>query len=164
MTDVEKQIRLVNDFHIEAVLIGGFAAFIQGASNLTRDLDICYSRDDANLVRIVEALRSVAAALRGAPRELPFVLDERTLKRGLNFTFETNIGDFDLFGEVQGVGGYAECLRNSDEASILGARYHILSLEKIITAKEAAGRPKDLLALPELKAILELRKKGKTPG
>ena len=75
--------------------------------------------------------------------------------------FETNIGDFDLFGEVQGVGDYTQCLSESDGAEILGAQYRILSLEKIITAKQAAGQPKDLLALPELKAILELRKTGK---
>ena len=161
MIDVEKQIKLVSDFQIECVFIGGFAAFIQGTSTLTRDLDICYARDDANLARIVKALRSVSASLRGAPKDLPFVLDVQTLKNGLNFTFETNIGDFDLFGEVQGVGDYAQCLLESDEAEILGAQYRILSLEKIITAKQAAGRPKDLLALPELKAILELRKKGK---
>jgi hypothetical protein len=159
MTDVEQQVKLIHDFQIEAVLIGGFAAFLHGASTLTRDLDICYARDDANLVRIVRALRSIDASLRGAPKELPFVLDEQTLKRGLNFTFETNIGAFDLFGEVPGVGNYPECLQNSDEAEILGSHYRILSLEKIIAAKETAGRPKDLLALPELKAILELRRR-----
>ena len=164
MIDVEKQIKLVSDFQIECVFIGGFAAFIQGASTLTRDLDICYARDDANLARIVKALRSVSASLRGAPKDLQFVLEVQTLKNGLNFTFETNIGDFDIFGEVQGVGDYAQCLWESDEAEILGAQYRILSLEKIIAAKQAAGRPKDLLALPELKAILELRKQGKKSG
>jgi len=161
MSDVAQQVRLLNDFSVQCVLIGGFAAFLQGASTLTRDLDICYSREDENLVRVVEALRSVNAALRGAPKEIKFVLDAQTLKRGLNFTFVTDIGDFDLFGEVPGVGDYSECLRYSDEAEIIGGNYRVLSLEKIISAKEAAGRPKDLLALPELRAILETRRRNK---
>lgn len=155
MTGVEKQIRLVSEFQIQCVFVGGLAALIHGASIRTHDLDVCYSRDQANLIKIVEALRSVNALLRGAPKDLPFILDEETLARGLNFTFETNIGHFDLFGEVQGVGDFAECFSNSDEVEIFGARHHVLSLDKLIAAKRSAGRPKDLLVLPELETLLK---------
>ncbi|HVS80870.1 MAG TPA: hypothetical protein VHE60_03985 [Pyrinomonadaceae bacterium] len=163
MTAVEKQIRLVSQFQIKCVFVGGFAAFIHGATIRTRDLDVCYSRDKANLTKVVEALRSVNALLRGGPRDIPFILDEETLQRGLNFTFETDIGDFDLFGEIQGVGDFAECMRNSEEVEIFGTRHLVLSLDKLIAAKRSAGRPKDLLVLPELEAILQYRRTGK-PG
>jgi len=159
MTDVEKQIRLVSEFQIQCVFIGGLAALIHGASIRTRDLDVCYSRDKANLTKVVAALRSVKALLRGAPEHIPFILDEETLARGLNFTFETEIGDFDLFGEVQGVGDFDECFRNSDEIEVFGARHRVLSLDKLIAAKRSAGRPKDLLVLPELKALRKNKKK-----
>jgi hypothetical protein len=33
----------------------------------------------------------------------------------------------------------------------------VLSLEGLILAKRASGRPKDLIALPELEALLEAR-------
>jgi hypothetical protein len=163
MTAVEKQIRLVSQFHIECVLVGGFAAIIHGASIRTRDLDICYSRNQTNLTKVVKALRSVNALLRGAPRDISFILDEETLHRGLNFTFETDIGDFDLFGEIQGVGDFAECLLNSEEVEIFGTRHLVLSLDKLIAAKRSAGRPKDLLVLPELEAIRRHLRIGK-PG
>jgi hypothetical protein len=52
----------------------------------------------------------VNATLRGAAKDLHFLLDPETLLRGLNFTFETDIGKINILGEVQGVGGYRECL------------------------------------------------------
>ena len=161
MKDVERQIKLVSEFQIECVLVGGVAATVHGSSIPTQDLDICYSRNDANLTKIIKALRSVNATLRGAPKDLPFILDEETLRHGLNFTFDTDVGKLDLLGEVQGVGGYTDCLENSDDAEIFGSRHRVLSLEKLIAAKRAAGRPKDLLALVELEAILEYRRANK---
>ena len=156
----EKQIRLISEFQIQCVLIGSFAAFIHGASIRTPDLDVCYSRDNANLIKVVEGLRSVNALFRGAPADRSFILDEETLARGLNFPFVTDIGHFDLFGEVQGVGDFAECFSNSDEVEIFGARHRVLSLDKLIAAKRSAGRPKDLLVLPELEALLRSQRKA----
>jgi len=159
MNDVERQIRLVSEFQIDCVLVDGVAATVHGSSLPTQDLDICYSRDEANLARVITALRTVNATLRGAPKGLPFILDEETLRRGLNFTFDTDVGKLDLIGEILGVGVYNDCLKHADEAEIFGSRHRVLSLEKLIAAKRAAGRPKDLLALVELEAILEVRSK-----
>jgi len=143
-------------------VIGGVAAGARGSTLATFDVDVCYDRDKGNLVRVVQALRSVSATLRGAPKDIPFILDEETLFRGLNFTFDTRIGSIDLLGEVLGVGGYDDCVEDADEAEIFGSCHLVLSLEKLIAAKRAAGRPKDLLALVELEAILEHRRASET--
>jgi hypothetical protein len=164
MKDVEQQIKLVGQFQIKCVLVGGVAAALHGSSIPTQDLDICYARDPANLTKVVVALRSVNATLRGAPKNIPFILDEETLRRGLNFTFDTDVGKLDLLGEVRGVGVYADCFENADEAEMFGYSHRVLSLEKLIDAKRAAGRPKDLIALPELEAILENRGSGGRNG
>ncbi len=100
---------------------------------------------------------SVNATLRGAPKDLLFILEEETLRRGLNFRFDTNAGKLDLLGEVSGVGFYVDCLENADEAEIFGHHHRILSLDRLILAKRAAGRPKDLMTLAELEAIREYR-------
>ena len=109
------------------------------------------------MIKGVSALRSVSAFLKGAPNNIPFILDEETLRRDLNFTFDTDVGDLDLLGEVKGVGNYDDCVKSSDEVEIFGFTFRVLSLEKLIAAKRAAGRAKDLLARPELEAILEHR-------
>ena len=158
MAEIAQGLKLFADFKVDCVVVGGVAAGAHGSSQVTFDVDVCYSRDHANLIRMAQALQSVNATLRGAPRGLPFILDEETLRRGLNFTFDTDIGKIDILGEVQGVGGYDECRQHSGVVELFGHPYRVLSLEKLIVAKRSAGRSKDLSALPELEAILENRR------
>ena len=162
MAEIALSLKLFADFRVACVVIGGVAAGAHGSSQATFDVDICYSRDKENLTRLVQALRSVSAALRGAPHDIPFVLDEETLTHGLNFTFDTDIGKIDILGEVQGVGWYSDCHQHSDDIEIFGYQFQVLSLEKLIAAKRFAGRPKDLLMLPELEALLEHERAGES--
>jgi hypothetical protein len=152
---IEAPLRLLGEYEVDCVIVGGVAGAIHGSSLLTNDLDVCYARDPANLKRLAEALQSVRARLRNAPEGLPFVLDHETLKRGLNFTFTTDIGDLDLLGEVRGVGEYDEVLAGSLTFELFGYRFAVINIGKLIIAKRSAGRHKDLLALPELEAIQE---------
>ena len=156
---IEAPLRLLGEYGVDCVIVGGIAAAIHGSLLLTNDLDVCYARDSANLERLAQALRSVRARLRNAPEGLPFILDAETLKRGLNFTFTTDIGDLDLLGEVRGVGGYKEVFVDSLTVELFGYRFAVIDLGKLIVAKRAAGRPKDLIALPELEAIQEDNKR-----
>ena len=119
------------------------------------DLDVCYARNPPNLERLATALQSVNARLRGAPDNIPFILEAETLRKGLNFTFTTDIGTLDLLGEVRGVGYYEDVLAGSVTYELFGYRFPVIDIGKLIVAKRAAGRPKDLIAIPELEAIQE---------
>src|SRR5437660_11581761 len=147
MPDIERGLKLLAKYKVDCVIVGGVAAGAHGSSQGTSDVDACYARDPNNLKRLADALRSAHATLRGEPKDIPFILDDETLQRGLNFTFETDVGDLDLLGEVRGVGGYTECLESSVEIDMFGHPFHVLSLEKLVAAKRTAGRTKDLLAL-----------------
>ncbi|MEK7830840.1 MAG: hypothetical protein AAB401_07130 [Acidobacteriota bacterium] len=155
MKKLEPQIALLVRFQVDFIIIGGVAVVMHGADYFTHDLDVCYSRIPENLEKLAAALKSVNARLRGVPAGLPFILDAQTLKQGLNFTFETDIGPLDLLGEVAGVGTYLDAIKQSLTGQLLGYDLRLLSLHHLIAAKRAAGRPKDLLVLPELEAILE---------
>ena len=157
---IEAPLRLLGEYGVDCVIVGGIAAAIHGSLMLTNDLDVCYARDSANLERLAQALRSVHARLRNAPEGLPFILDAETLKRGLNFTFTTDIGDLDLLGEVRGVGRYEEVVADSLTVELFDYRFAVIDIGKLIVAKRAAGRPKDLIALPELEAIQEDNKRS----
>jgi hypothetical protein len=156
--EVQNHLELLARHSIDCVVIGGVAAVYHGSSEVTHDLDVCYASDHENLERLVKALRSVNACLRGAPRGLPFILDAETLRKGLNFTFDTDVGSLDLLGEIRGVGGFADVIEDAEPAMMFGHKFRILSLPKLIAAKRAAGRTKDLRALPELEAIYEYRR------
>lgn len=152
---IEDPLRLLGEYRVNCVIVGGVAAALHGSLLLTNDLDVCYARDAANLARLANALQSVHARLRNAPEGVPFILDAETLKRGLNFTFTTDMGDLDLLGEVRGVGQYDDVLRGSLIVELFGCNFNVIDISKLIAAKRAAGRPKDLIALPELEAIQE---------
>jgi len=127
-------------------------------------LDVVYARDDSNLDRVVAALSPLAPYLRGAPAGLPFRLDTETLRRGLNFTLTTSLGELDLLGEITGGGGYERLLPDSVEAPLFGVRCRYLGLERLILVKRAAGRPKDLQAIAELEALKEERDRSESRG
>jgi hypothetical protein len=134
------------------------AAVLHGSAYVTGDLDVCYSRENENLKKLATALAPFNPSLRGAPKNLPFRLDENTLRSGLNFTLTTDLGDVDILGEVTGLGGYEKLPPFSEEMEVFGVRCKVLTLEGLIKTKKATGRTKDLMLLPELEALLEIRK------
>ncbi len=156
--DAEKLIKQLHQHTVKYVLVGGMAAVAQGSSYMTADIDLCYARDDDNLERLAQALAPFHPALRGAPPGLPFRLDAPTLRAGLNFTLSTDMGDLDVFGEIAGLGSYDRVIEFSEVLDVYGTPCHVMTLEGLIVAKKAAGRPKDLRLIPELQALLEIRK------
>lgn len=98
--------------------------------------------------------------LRGAPPGLPFAFDVGTIRRGLNFTLTTGLGDLDLLGEVTGGGDYDALLSHSQPLQVFDHECRFVDLETLIRLKRAAGRPKDLERIAELEAILDERKRS----
>lgn len=93
---------------VDFVVIGGVAMALHGSAHLTRDIDFVYARDKSNLEALATSLAPYRPVLRGAPAELPFRWDSRTLELGLNFTLSTELGDLDLLGNAPGAPPYAE--------------------------------------------------------
>lgn len=141
------------DGEVRFSIIGGVALIARGAQRSTEDLDIAYARDRQNLARLAAALKPLHPRLRGVPGDLPFVLDEASLRSGLNFTLDTDLGPLDLFGEVPGLGSFDEVDAVSTELDIAGTRLAVLTLEGLERAKRAAGRPKDLVDLGYIRAL-----------
>ena len=140
---------------VRYVLIGGVAMSVHASAIVTQDFDIVYDRTPDNMRRIVKALERAHPKLRGPSEPLPFALDERTLKNGLNFTLATDMGDVDLLGHVAGFKDFDDVVRYSEHIKVFGVDVDVLGLEGLIIAKRAAARTKDLAQLPELEALLE---------
>jgi hypothetical protein len=146
---------------VRFVVVGGVAAAAHGSSRLTNDLDICY---DADTTANIEALASVLAGWQAYPRGIEagltrsFIMDDRTLRNAPILTLTTSEGDIDVMDRIAGVGPYDAVRRHSERISALGVRFRVLDLPSLIKAKRAAGRPRDFDHLPELEALLALRK------
>ncbi len=148
---------------VHFILIGGVAGIVHGAARLTYDVDVVYERSAANFRLLAETLRPLSPYLRGAPPGLPFALDERTIRNGLNFTLTTTLGDLDLLGEVVGGGGYGDLVGHSFDIEAFGVTFKCVDLLTLIKLKRAAGRPKDLESLAELEGLLEEGEKTNEP-
>lgn len=149
------------DSGVKFIVVGGGAGIAHGLARLTQDIDLVYSRDPENLQRIVEVLADCQPYPRGAPPGLPFLWDLKTLSFGTNFTLSTTLGYIDLLGEVTGGGNYEALLPFTTIQEIHGAQVRVVTLERLIELKRAAGRPKDFEVLAELDALLEERRRNK---
>jgi predicted nucleotidyltransferase len=157
--DYKKIIPTLVQGKIKFIIIGGVAAIVHGSARTTFDLDVVYSRDLKNIRRLVKALKPFSPYLRDVPEGLPFIFDEKTVQKGLNFTLKTELGYLDLLGEIVGGGIYEDLLPHSQEIKVFGVTCLCLGLERLIHVKRAAGRPKDFDAIAELEAILEEQEK-----
>jgi len=153
--EFRRAIELLTEARVDFVIIGGVSASLHGSAYVTSDLDICYSRERSNLSRLVTVLAPFHPRPRGFPPGLPFKWEEATLYNASVLTLETDIGDFDLLAEVAGLGTFEDVKAASIEMNAHGNQVRTLNLRSLIQAKRAAGRPKDLLVLPELESLLE---------
>lgn len=56
---------------------------------------------------------------------------------------------------MRGIGYYNDAVEGASSFKVLGYSFKVIALEKLIVAKRTAGRPKDMIAVAELEAILE---------
>jgi hypothetical protein len=157
VTDFPAILAALAEGGVEFVIVGGLAATVHGASRLTQDVDVVYARDPQNLERLARALAHLGPYLRGAPPDLPFDWSAATLRRGLNFTLTTSVGDIDLLGEITGGGSYQDLLPHTASIELFGRTHRCLDLPWLIRTKRAAGRARDLEAIAELEALREER-------
>jgi hypothetical protein len=144
---------------VDFVVVGGVAGNVHGSGYPTFDLDVAYARDGANFGRLASALNEMQVTLRGAPADLPFQIDAKTLANGANFTFDTKFGSFDILGAIDGMRDY-ESLREAAGVEVLGdVAVRIASIDHLISMKRAANRPKDRMAVEEYIVIADEQKK-----
>lgn len=122
---------------------------------MTRDVDVACRLDPDNLAKIFRALESLHPVHRMTPEKQPFTLDQAVKGGFKDLYLSTDWGQLNCLGEIRGLGGYAECLAQSETIDLGGVEVRVLTLDALITAKRAMGRPRDLHAVLELEAIRE---------
>jgi hypothetical protein len=155
--DIEALLSTLDRHGVKFVLIGGVAARLHGSPLLTEDVDVTPAPSRENLGRLAAALRELDAKLRvaGAPEPIDFPLDERSFDSFTAMMLVTRHGYLDVCLRPDGTRGYAELAENAETYDVFGLKIEVASLEDIIRSKQAAGRNKDLQALPTLRALRE---------
>jgi hypothetical protein len=149
---------------VEFVVIGGMAGLVHGSAYPTFDLDVVYSRARPNLERLVSALEELQVTLRGAPADLPFQLDVRTLENGANFTFDSPHGKFDILADAAGMPTFEELRAEARIDEIEGVEVRVAAIDHLIAMKRAANRPKDRLMVEEYIVLADEQRRAGGDG
>ena len=151
-------LELLAEHEVDFIVVGMTAGILHGAPVTTVDVDIVHRRTSENVVRLLGALEALDAVYRHDPRKLR-PRESHLLGPGHQLLATTH-GDLDCLGTIDEDRGYDELLEQTEELSLSSGRtVRLVSLPALIEAKERCGRPKDLAALPVLRATLAERKK-----
>jgi predicted nucleotidyltransferase len=156
--DPERILRVLDQHRVQYVLVGGLAATLRGSPTVTYDVDVAAEQSSTNLERLAAALDELGA-VRYTDPEAPLAPP-----RADGFTerieqFASPIGYIDVIREVRAIGGYDRLLAGAEAIDVAGVVVRVAALDDVIASKEAAGRSKDLAALPALYALRdELRR------
>lgn len=158
--DPEALLRTLNRHGVRYVVIGGLAAVAHGSALPTEDVDITPDREQGNLDRLSAALRELGARLRvdREPDGVDFPCDGGFLAAQHSvLNLSTDAGDLDLvFAPAGFTDGYEGLVAGAVSIDLGdGEATLVASLRDVVAAKRAAGRAKDLAALPHLEALLD---------
>ena len=140
-------LRVLLQRKVRFMVVGLSAATLQGAPVVTQDVDLWF--ENLGELKISQALQEVGAAyvppsnlnppmLAGAGAEL-----------------------FDIVIRMDGLGTFAEEIKNCVEISLGRQKLKVLSLERILASKMAANRAKDKLTIPVLQDALAATRTAK---
>ncbi|HEY6555249.1 MAG TPA: hypothetical protein VI669_17965 [Vicinamibacteria bacterium] len=147
-------LRLLATGEVQFIVVGMTAGILHGAPVSTIDLDIVHRRSPENIARLLEVLGGLDAVARHDPRRLR--PQESHLAGDGHILLTTTHGDLDCLGSIDDGKGYEDLLEHAVQMTLGdGLAIHVLGLRSLIGIKERAGRPKDLAAIPVLRATLD---------
>jgi len=155
MEQLTEILKRLHDANVEFSLIGGLASRHYGVTLVTEDVDICARFTPENLRRIEAAFKNFHPRHRLTANKLPLELTDELCRSLKNIYLTTDLGILDCLSEVAGIGDFAAVLQRSQLKEFPFGRCYILKIDALIQAKEAVGRPQDLIAASQLKAIKE---------
>jgi hypothetical protein len=146
------------DANVDFVVVGGFAGVLHGSTLVTRDLDVCVVLNPENVERLRETFRDLHPIHRFTSPKLSFLESPEPGASLKNLYLETEIGPIDFLGSIKGIGDFERVRAASIEITLFGRSCRVISIEDLIEAKQAIGREKDLIAVKELRAIVEKKR------
>ena len=139
----ESELRLLRALlkrKVRFMIVGLSAATLQGAPVVTQDVDLWF--ENLGEPKISRALQEVGAAY--VP---PSVINPPMLA-GAGAEL------FDIVIRMDGLGTFADEIRNCVDIPLSRQKLKVLSLERILASKIAANRAKDKLTIPVLRDAL----------
>ncbi len=155
MPNLEGLLERLVRHEVEFVVIGGYAAMAHGSTYVTFDVDVCTPLTGTNLERIHAAFADLHPYHRMTPQEIPFTLPADMEHGFKNIYLKTDLGQIDCLGILPDLGDYEFVRAHSIPIKLSFGECRFLDCPTLIRAKQIVGRPKDLLVVAQLRAILD---------
>lgn len=148
-------LRTLTRHGVDFILVGGVAAAVQGAPIMTFDVDVLYSTDADNLVRLLAAIETLEGYYRTHPEQQLEPQLSHLASAGHNL-LTTRFGPLDLPGSIGNARGYRDLLPHAHSTDVGdGTTVRVLDLATLIAVKEEVAGEKDRAVLPILRRTLE---------
>lgn len=136
-------LRLLNEFEVEYLIVGGFAVMKYGEPRYTKDLDVWVHNSAKNTVRVVQALNKF-----GAPLDHDGITPETFTEKQVVYQIGVAPVRIDVLTEITGV-NFADAWSKKVPSTFFGVPVHFISFEDLVANKQALGRSSDLRDLKQ---------------
>ncbi len=134
----------LNDHDVKYMVVGGYAVGFHSEPRTTKDLDVYIRADEENSVAVFRALATFGAPLSGMT---PADFNDGKSWFQMGFPPER----IDVLQKIDGI-EFDECWASRVYATVNGhIQVPVISAEKLIANKIAAGRPRDLLDVEDIR-------------
>jgi len=154
--DYEEFIAALNDHGVRYLVVGAHAVALHARPRATKDLDVFLDPSPANARRVLAALRDFFG---GA--DLGYTVEDVADPRWI---IQIGVAPvrIDLLSDLPGFPAFGAAWKHRVTARFGTVRAHFLSLDDLIQAKEAAGRPQDRVDLRTLRRAKNPRNAGRS--
>lgn len=141
--DAERIFRVLQEFEVSYVLIGGVAVQTHGHVRMTNDADLIPAPDPANLKKLADALKSMDAKVLNPGYEAE-AITASMLPHSTIWQFTTRDGNIDVMHEVPGGREFEQLSRDAMRISLGDVEIPVVGLDDLVRMKLARGRSVDL--------------------
>ena len=136
-------LQFLNEFEVEYLIVGGFAAMKYGEPRYTKDLDVWVHNSAENSGRVVEALKKF-----GAPIDHDGITQDTFAEKQVVYQIGIAPVRIDILTEITGV-EFSDAWRRKVPSTFFSVPVHFISLDDLATNKRALGRSSDLKDLKQ---------------
>jgi hypothetical protein len=140
--DFKEFVKLLNQNHVEYLIVGGYAVGLHGFPRYTGDIDFWINNTEQNAAKMVNILSEFGFSSYNVKIE-DFLNSENVIQLGYPPY------RIDILLAVDGV-NFEECYRNKFEKQIDDVSIDFIGREELIKNKKSTGRPKDIIDLENL--------------
>jgi hypothetical protein len=136
-------LQLLNEFEVEFLIVGGFAVMKYGEPRYTKDLDVWVHNSPENSRRVVEALKKF-----GAPLDHDGITSETFAGKQVVYQIGIAPVRIDILTDITGV-EFPSAWPRKVASTFFGVPVNFISLDDLVTNKQALGRIRDLRDLQQ---------------